>query len=69
MTSAATFDDTIQLIRAEYSELPYLRLTVPQAARLWNLDLSEAKAHLDALADACVLERTPDGRYRRVGQG
>jgi hypothetical protein len=69
MTTAATFDDTVQLIRAEYNELPHLRLTVPQAARLWNLDLSEAKAHLDALADVDILERTPDGRYCRVGLG
>ena len=36
-------------IRAEYLEMPGMRLTVPQAARLFNLDLTHCARVLDAL--------------------
>ena len=36
-------------IRAEYLEMPGMRLTVPQASRLFNLDLTHCARVLDAL--------------------
>ena len=36
-------------VRAEYDEMPGMSLTLPQAARLFNLDLTDCARVLDAL--------------------
>ncbi len=36
-------------IRAEYAEMPCLRLTLPQASRFWNEDRDTCRAALDRL--------------------
>jgi len=42
--------DTLHVrVRGEYREMPGLRLTVPQAARLFNLAPAECERLLDAL--------------------
>jgi Fic family protein len=38
-----------QRIRAEYAEMPCLRLTLPQASRFWNVDRATCLAALDQL--------------------
>ena len=38
-----------QRIRAEYAEMPCLRLTLPQASRFWNVDRETCLAALDQL--------------------
>ncbi len=38
-----------QRIRAEYAEMPCLRLTLPQASRFWNVDRETCRAVLDQL--------------------
>ena len=38
-----------QRIRAEYEEMPCLRLTLPQASRFWNVDRATCLAALDQL--------------------
>ena len=38
MNHEDTMTDWLQLIRAEYHEIPGLHLTKPQVQRLWNLD-------------------------------
>ena len=38
-----------QRIRAEYAEMPCLRLTLPQASRFWNEDRDTCRAALDRL--------------------
>jgi hypothetical protein len=38
-----------QRIRAEYAEMPCLRLTLPQASRFWNVDRATCLAALDEL--------------------
>jgi hypothetical protein len=38
-----------QRIRAEYAEMPCLRLTLPQASRFWNVDRDTCLAALDRL--------------------
>lgn len=56
-------------VRGEYLEMPGLRLTLPQAARLWGLDQGLALALLEALVEAGFLARTSDGRYCRRSDG
>jgi hypothetical protein len=38
-----------QRIRADYAEMPCLRLTLPQASRFWNVDRETCLAALDQL--------------------
>jgi hypothetical protein len=56
--------DSARRIVTEFRELPGLRLTVPQAARMWALDRTECEAVLDALVDAGILRRF-GGTYAR----
>jgi osmotically-inducible protein OsmY len=51
----------------EFDELPGLRLTLPQARRLWDLDEATCCAALQTLVDDHVLAVTRDGRYRLSG--
>ena len=55
--------DWIQLIRAEYHEMPDLRLTRPQVQRLWNLETTMCDAVLDVLEATKFLRRTHTGAY------
>ena len=56
-------DDRTQRIRAEYREMPGLKLTAAQASRFWNLAPRDSESLLDALAAQGVLLRTRDGHY------
>jgi len=44
-----------QRIRAEYSEMPGLRLTLAQAARLFNLELTHCAEILSTLVNRGIL--------------
>jgi hypothetical protein len=55
--------DWLRLIRAEYSEIPGLHLTKPQAQRLWSLDAHACDAVLATLESQKFLRRTPTGAY------
>ena len=50
-------------IRAEYTEMPGLRLTLLQARRLWGLDVLTCAAALASLESAGFLAKTRDGAY------
>lgn len=63
MTLEDTMTDWIQLIRAEYHEIPGLHLTKPQVQRLWNLDTPMCEAVLQALEATRFLRRTRTGAY------
>ena len=52
-------------VRGEYQEMPGLRLTVPQAARLFGIASDVAHSVLDELRDAAVLTRSDQGAYSR----
>jgi hypothetical protein len=56
----------LRLIRAEYNEIPGLRLTKPQVRRLWNLDPATCDAVLTALESDRFLKRTQAGTYIKV---
>lgn len=53
-------------IRAEYLEIPGLRLTKRQVQRFWGLDAATCDTLLDALEDARFLRRTRDDMYVRA---
>ena len=55
-------------IRGEYLEMPGLKLTLPQAQRLWHLRERECEGLLGALIDAKFLSRKSDGRYARASE-
>jgi hypothetical protein len=59
-------DEIIRRVQCEFLEMPGLRLTEPQARRLWGLDPISCTALLDALVDARFLLRTRDGAFMRV---
>jgi Fic family protein len=50
-------DEALHRIRADYLELPGLRLTAPQAARLWGLALETASDLLEELVARKFLVR------------
>jgi hypothetical protein len=53
----------LRRIRAEYLEMPGLRLTAPQAQCLFGLDRETWDAALAALLDAKFLSRTHNGLF------
>ena len=58
-------DRLVARIRSEYREMPGLRLTVEQAARLWQLDRRDCAAMLELLVQQRLLARTTDGAFVR----
>src|SRR6476469_4855136 len=58
-----TIADWLQLIRAEYAEVPGLQLTKREAQELWALDPWVCDALLNALVDAGFLRCTSDNTY------
>ena len=59
-TAAAAW---IELIDSEYREMPGLRLTLAQAARLWGLLAPQCRTLLAVLVERGRLMETPDGLY------
>ena len=53
----------LDIVRAEYLEMPGLRLTARQAQRLWALDAATCEALLDMLESTHFLRRSPRGDY------
>ena len=68
MTSGHTTEDVLRRVQGEFLEMPGLRLTEPQARRLWGLDAASCGALLGALVDAHFLFRTRDGAFMRFEQ-
>ena len=56
----------LQRIKSEFLEMPGLRLTGPQARRLWGLDDVSCSALLASLVDSQFLFQTRDGAYMRI---
>jgi hypothetical protein len=58
-----TFDELaaselVRRVRAEFMEMPGLRLNLPQAQRLWGLEAPRCQAVLDSLVEKGVLALT-----------
>ena len=56
----------LQRVRAEFTEMPGLRLTPAQAARLLGLDSSSCQRVINALVRSAFLRWTPDGSVVRT---
>ena len=56
-------------VRAEYLEMPGLRLTVSQAQRLCGIEERLCEMVLDLLVEERFLRRTRDGAYARLTDG
>ena len=59
-------DEVLRRVQCEFLEMPGLRLTGPQACRMWGLDAAVCDALLGALVEAKFLFRTRDGAFMRV---
>lgn len=59
----------LERVRAEFLEMPGLRLTVAQAGRLCGIRLESVHAILDSLVDSKFLCRKSDGVYARLTEG
>jgi len=60
------FHRLLNRVRSEFMEMPGLQLTVPQASRLWGLDLTASRLVIDALVEASFLRWTERGTVVRV---
>jgi hypothetical protein len=59
-------DSLLHRVRAEFQEVPGMRLTVAQAQRLWGLDRETCEAVLDRLTQTRVLSLGADGRIFKI---
>jgi Fic family protein len=66
MTAAETTALMMWRIRGEFLEMPGLRLTSEQAARLWHVDAATCTAVLSRLVAERFLTRTRTGAYVRA---
>jgi hypothetical protein len=57
-------EDLLRRVSAEFEEMPCLRLTAPQAQRLFGLPSDVCDDVLTALVDGGTLAHGSDGRYR-----
>jgi hypothetical protein len=61
-----TTQDVISRIRAEFLEMPGMKLTRQQVQRLCGIESTLCQAVLDALVDERFLSVRPDGSYGRL---
>jgi hypothetical protein len=62
-------DQILRPIRAEFPEMPGMRLTLSQAKRLWGLDEQTCAQALELLTTDGFLNRRADGIYTRLTDG
>jgi len=60
------FQHLIERARGEFLEMPGLRLTAPQAARLWGLEPEKCDRVIEALVGSSFLRWTRDGNITRA---
>jgi hypothetical protein len=61
-------NDLLRRIQAEFLEMPGLRLTEPQARRLWDLDAISCSTVVSVLVEGGFLFRTSEGSFMHVEQ-
>ena len=64
-----TIGDVVARLRAEYLEMPGLRLKSGQVERLCGIDRTLCQMALELLVDAQFLRVSADGHYTRVADG
>ena len=65
-TTDETFTAALHRAKAEYREMPGLRLTLAQAQRLWAFDRPLCHAVLAALVDAHFLVQSSNASFVRA---
>jgi hypothetical protein len=65
MQTDATILDWARLVRAEYAEMPGLKLTERQIQRLWCLDAAICDAVIESLLAGRFLRQTRGNTYVR----
>ena len=65
-SSGPTRSDVVQRIQGEYIEMPGLKLTLPQAARLFGVSAHESQRVLSELIACGFLRRDRNGAYQRL---
>jgi hypothetical protein len=68
-TTSEQFGSWLELIRAEYAEMPGLHLSKRQAQKLWRLDPESCDVLFSELEAAHFLRRTPTDAYIRADIG
>jgi hypothetical protein len=58
---------SLDLIKAEYRDMPGLSLTQAQMQRMWGLDAFACEALINALVSARFLRKTGNGGYVAFG--
>lgn len=74
MTTTFTFIPSeerplLERMRAEWTEMPGMRLTATQAARFWTLDRTVCDGALAILVQSGFLSQTPRGAYLLRSEG
>ena len=64
--SSVSFADAMQRVRAEFAEMPGLRVTTAQGARLWHFEKDFCEAVLSALVESRFLVRTRNSLFARA---
>ena len=60
-------DLVIRRVKREFAEMPGLRLTMPQAMRLWGLDRDECQRVINSLVNTAFLQRNARGEVLKAG--
>jgi hypothetical protein len=60
------FEAVLRRVRAEFFEMPGLRLTPAQATRLWGLERDACQKVINALIDSSFLRWTAAGAVTRA---
>jgi DNA-binding IclR family transcriptional regulator len=69
LATELTVHDWMQIVKAEFAEMPGLQLTAAQMQRLWGLDMRTLDTVLSTLVRTGFLVRRPTGTYGRSGGG
>jgi hypothetical protein len=68
-SSMRTIEDVLNHLRAEYMEMPGLRLKAEQVQRLCGIEQTMCQQVLDCLVNEKFLYAKSDGRYARLTDG
>ena len=63
-----TLVEAVRRAKAEFLEMPGLKLTAAQAARLWSVDGALCRRVLSALVESRFLAETSDASFVRADQ-
>ena len=66
METMMDLEAVLRRVRAEFVEMPGLRLTPAQATRLWGLDGPACQAVIEALVESSFLRWTASGAVTRA---